>query len=348
MRQKTLGRTGLTISELCLGTINCGWRIDQETAFAIFDRFYQAGGNFFQAAGVPPALSMFDWAEQPEAQLGRWLRARKIDRERCVISTRVVFGGTAAGLAGPEAAIRQAVEGALRRLQTSYLDLLVFEWSDALWPIDEVLGVVTNLVRAGMLRYCGVSNFPVWRVADAIGTASRRGTVRPESIQADYSLLDHSPMELDAMDLARECRLAFLAKSPMAGGALASPSLLHGLPSSERQCRLQARYANERNQRIIGELLSLSQQRGAPPAQVALAWVLSKHEVAAPVIGVTTLRQLDDAIAATGLVFSSDETSRLDAAVYRSIPQRMGRIYPARTVPAYQPPAMPVTLAGHN
>ncbi len=315
MNTRTLGRTGLKVSELCLGTMHFGWKSDQETSFAILDAFGGAGGNFLQAAGIgQEILTRTTWAGLPEAYIGDWLRTRKVDRHSWIISTRLNLPRSLPGGAPAGAAVRQCCEDALRRLQTDYIDFAVCEWTDVLPTMENVVFALSTLVRAGKLRYFGVAGCPPWRVMEAICHAVRRNVPRPELFQIDFSLLDRSPYEQDAMDLCQEYRLGFLATSPLAGGFLTNRFGLGKPIASEQSRRLQRRYHDRRGRAVLAGLDVIARDRGVTIPQVALAWVLSHRMVTAPVIGVTTVVHLLDAVAATRLNLSDGELRRLELA----------------------------------
>jgi aryl-alcohol dehydrogenase-like predicted oxidoreductase len=211
MNQRKFGRTGLSVSELCLGAMQFGWLTNSETSHGILDAYRAAGGNFIQTSTCGPADAGPGLCRSEEI-VGSWLQANPRARTDLVLSTRMRFARPVPGFrSGLADSIRRQCEESLRRLHTSHLDLLVIEWSDALLPMDEVLGSIDDLVRAGKLRHVGASGFPVWRFMESLGRSARRGGCRLESFQADYSLLERAPFEPDAIELAREYRVALLA-----------------------------------------------------------------------------------------------------------------------------------------
>lgn len=317
MNQRKFGRTGLPVSELCLGAMQFGWLTHEETSTAILDAYRAAGGNFIQTTTCGPGGPGAALCRSEEI-VGAWLQANPRARDGCVLSTRMRFSRPAPGFrAGLADAIRRQYDESLRRLRSSHLDLLVCEWSDALVPMEDVLGAVDDLVRAGKLRYVGAAGFPVWRFMESLGRSARLGGSRLESFQADYSLLERAPFEPDAVDLAREYRVALLAQSPLAGGFLTG--FYHVPPPLEtaRTRRLRERYGNVRGHAVLATLGDLAVELGATTAQVALAWVLTRSGVTAPLLGFLAPEQVHEAAAATRLVLSPVHLDRLEAASRR-------------------------------
>ncbi len=316
MNQRKFGRTDLPVTELCLGAMQFGWLTNEATALAILDAYRAAGGNFIQTttcgrAGGP------GWCRSEET-VGAWLRANPRARDGLIISTRMKIARPVPGFrAGLADAVRRQCEESLRRLGTTHLDLLVCEWSEGLLPIDEAFGAFDDLLRAGKLRYVGAAGFPVWRFMEALGRSTRRGTSRFESFQADYSLLERGGFEPDAVDLAREYRVALLAQSPLAGGFLTGFYHLPQNPETARTRRLRERYGNVRGHAVLALLTDIAAEQGATIAQVALAWVLTRSSVTAPLLGFLAPEQVHEAAAATRLRLEPVQLERLEAAARR-------------------------------
>jgi aryl-alcohol dehydrogenase-like predicted oxidoreductase len=299
MNHRKFGRTDLHVSELCLGAMQFGWLTDQATAFAILDAFHAAGGNFIQTASdgarsddVPAALC------RSEEIVGAWWHARRVPRESLVLGTHVRLvrepGQSAPALA---ARVRADLEGILRRLGTTYLDVLMCEWSPAWTPPDDLLRALDELRRAGMLRQIGASGFPAWRLMECLCHSLRRDRPRFEVTQAPYSLLERAPFEPDLRELASENRVAFIAQSPLAGGVLADRFL--AATDTPRARRLQARYSDAGP--VMARLRQVARELDVLPAPIALAWTLRRPEVTAALIGCSRVEHVHDAVAATRL-----------------------------------------------
>ncbi|HTO04099.1 MAG TPA: aldo/keto reductase [Opitutus sp.] len=314
IKQRTLGRTGLKVSELCLGTMNFGWRTDEEKSFAILDGFRAAGGNFIQAMGHCPAPAITAASTTfSEEVVGRWWQSRAIPRGELVLATRLGFGRAPEGVPMIKF-VQDCVRESLRRLQTSYVDLLILEWNESLLPMRELMDIFDVLVRGGITRYIGAANFPVWRVADAIGRAYLGNHNRMEALQSDYSLMTRAQFEPEAMSLCEEQRLGFLARSPLAGGFLVRGKGLHPRFNSSRHDWLEERFGNHYGDTALAAVSEVAARHEASPAQVSLSWVLHNAAVTSAVIGVHSVAQLNDLVKATSLPLSVVDLVQLDEA----------------------------------
>jgi len=314
IKQRTLGRTGLKVSELCLGTMNFGWKTDEQKSFAILDAYFEAGGNFIQATGHCPAPALTAASTTfSEEVVGRWWDSRAILRSQLVLATRLSLRRVPEGVPMAKFA-RDCVRQSLRRLKTTYLDILVIEWSESLLPMREFMEVFDALVRGGLVRYIGAANFPVWRVADAIGRAHLRNHCRMETLQSDYSLMTRARFEPEAMSLAQEQRLGFLARSPLAGGFLARGKGLGVQFGSSRHDWLEQRFGNVYGDVAQAAVTDVASRHEASSAQVALSWVLHNPAVTSAVIGVQSVAQLGELVQATSLRLSTTDLEQLDHA----------------------------------
>jgi aryl-alcohol dehydrogenase-like predicted oxidoreductase len=250
--------------------------------------------------------------------VGAWLQANPRARDHLILSTRLRIARPAPGFrAGLADSIRRQCEESLRRLHTTHLDLLVCEWSDASQSIDDVMGAFDDLIRAGKLRHVGAAGFPVWRFMEALGRSARRGGCRFESLQGDYSLLERAPFEPDAVDLARDYRVALLAQSPLAGGFLTGSYHLPQNPETARTRRLRERYGNARGYAVLATLTDIARRLDTTPAQVALAWLLTRGTVTAPLLGFISPGQVHEAVAATQRNLEPEFATQLEAASRR-------------------------------
>src|ERR1043166_1273446 len=179
IKQRIMGRTGLKLSELCLGTLNFRWKTDEKSAFAILDAYHAAGGNFIQATSRSPELMLPSASSNVSEEIvGRWWKTKGIPRQDLFLTTRISVRQPAEGEGTFTKIVRQAAQDSLRRLQTHYLDMVIFEWNHGLVPIRYTLEVFDQVVRSGSARYVGAANFPVWRVVDALGRAYQRNHCR--------------------------------------------------------------------------------------------------------------------------------------------------------------------------
>ena len=314
IKQRTLGRTGLKVSELCLGTMNFGWTTDESKAFAILDAYFAAGGNFIQATGYCPVTPMTAASTTfSEEVVGRWRNSRGIARSKLVLATRIHLGRAPDGVP-PGRFAQDCVRQSLRRLEVQYLDLVVIEWSDSLLPLHGLMDVFDALVRGGLVRYVGAANFPVWRVVETLGRAFLNNHSRMETLQSDYSLMTRAHFEPEAMALSQEQRLGFLARSPLAGGFLARGTGFGDRFNSSRRDWLEQRFGNAYGEAAQAAVADVALRHEASSAQVALSWVLHNPAVTAAVIGVQSVRQLNELIPATSLTLSHRDLEQLERA----------------------------------
>jgi len=315
IKQRTMGRTGLKLSELSLGALNFGWKTDENLAYAILDAYYAAGGNFIQASSRSPELVLPSAStSRCEEIVGRWWTIRRIPRERLFLTTRVHVRPPPPGKGSFMKVVRQAMQDSMRRLRTHYIDLVIFEWNDRLVPMGLALEAFDLVVRTGSARYIGAANFPAWRVVDSLGRASLGNQNRIEALQADYSLMTRARFEPEAMALCQEQRLGFFASSPLAGGFLARGRDLESMLHAVRRNRLLEQFGNAYGDRAQSAVAEVAARHSASSAQVALAWVLHNPTVTSAVIGVNSVAQLNELVQATSLSLSATDLEQLDRA----------------------------------
>lgn len=313
MNYRFLGRTGLKVSELCLGTQTFGWGADEATAHRLADRFVEAGGNFFDTSNIYNQ-------GQSETMLGNWLKSRG-QRSKVVIATKVFFptadGPNDTGLSRKH--IFDQIDASLRRLQTDYVDLYQTHCWDASTPLDETLGALNDLVRVGKVRYIGASNYAPSQLMKAIMLSQQHGWARFDCLQPEYSLLVRST-EWELLPLCRAEGLGVICWSPLAGGWLSGkyrrdqpPPPDSRVGRADRWDDLPAQRESERTWQIVDALWELSQALGKTPSQIALNWLLQQPGVTAPIIGVRTLAQLEDNLGCVGWSLGADDLARLDA-----------------------------------
>ncbi len=287
IKQRSLGRTGLNVSELCLGTMNFGWKTDEAASFAIMDAFHAAGGNFLQAAAVTPQFSLPSISTTvAEEVLGRWHLSRRIPRRDLVLATRLKLRLPPGLGLNIGKVVRESVAVSLHRLRVDYLDLLMLEWNEELLPKEQLLEAFNVAVRDCHVRYIGVANFPAWRVADCIAHAFHRNASRMESVQGDYSLMTRARYEPEAMALCHEHKLGFIAASPLAGGFLVGKSRAAASVDWSRRKWILDRFQNTYGDAARTAVADVAARHAASSGQIALAWVLSNPTVSSAMIGV--------------------------------------------------------------
>ena len=317
MRHVRLGRTGLTVSRLCLGTMTFGLQCDEATSRAILDRAAAGGITFLDAADVYPVGGGFQTAGRTEVIVGRWLEGR---RHEFIVATKC--GGAMSERPWDRGTSRKhvldAIDASLRRLRTDYVDLYQLHHPDPETPIDESLRALDDVVRAGKARYVGCSNFPAYQLARALGRSELLGVGRFDTVQPRYNLLFRQ-IERDLLPLCREEALAVIPYNPLAGGLLSGKHRRETGPTPGTRFtlgnaagRYQDRYWHEREFATVEALRPLAAEAGLSPTQLALAWTLAEPAITAPIVGASRPEQLDDAIAAVEKPLDAALKARLD------------------------------------
>ncbi len=315
MEYRRLGRTGLKVSPLCLGTMQWGWTADVETAFGIMDAFTDAGGNFLDTADMYSRWVDGNQGGESEEIIGRWLHARRA-RHEIVLATKVRGpmwdGPNGEGLSRGH--IIKACEDSLRRLQTDYIDLYQAHWYDVDTPVEETLAAFDLLVGQGKVRYVGCSNHPAWRLMAALWTSDARNLVRYETLQPHYNLVHRAEFERELADVCVTYELGVMPYSPLAGGFLTGKYTPDDTPAGARSESVRSRYFNEAGWRTLDAVQQVANEEGVSPASVALAWLLARPGVTAPIIGANSAEQLAGSLAAVDLILTDDQRARLDDA----------------------------------
>ncbi len=314
MEYRKLGRTGLKVSELCLGTMQFGWTADEPTSFAIMDRFVEVGGNFLDTADIYTTWSDKSYGGKTEEIMGRWLKERK-NRHDLVIATKVRGemwkGANGEGLSRGH--ILRAVDDSLRRLQTDYIDLYQCHWADLDTPIEETLETLNDLVRWGKVRYIGASNYPAWRLLEGLWVSDSKNLARFDCYQPEYSLMVRWKFEPEAMKVCKHYGLGVIPYSPLAGGFLSGKYRSGAAkPESVRADGILSNYGNDRGYAIIEALEAIGKAHSKTVAQTSLAWMLSNPVITAPILGANTVGQLDDVLGTAGYRLSPEEVAKLN------------------------------------
>lgn len=315
MNYRNLGRTGLKVSELCLGTMQWGWTADEETSWRVMDVFVEAGGNFLDTADIYSNWAPNNPGGVSEEIIGRWMKARK-NRHQMVVATKVRGrmweGPNGEGLSRVH--ILKACEDSLRRLQTDYIDLYQAHWYDAETPIEETMDALDALVRQGKVRYVGCSNYPAWRLMEALWASDKRNLVRYDSLQPHYNLAHRAEYERELKEVCLTFGLGVIPYSPLAGGFLTGKYAKESAAESARAEGVKRRYFNEAGWRVLDAVKAVAAETGATPTAVSLAWLLAQPEVTAPIIGANSVEQLQASLAACDLKLTSSQLALLDQA----------------------------------
>lgn len=317
---RLLGRSGLRVSPLCLGTMtfgtDWGWGSDEPTSRKIFDAYAERGGNFIDTADLYTNGTS-------EEYVGKFVGER---RDRFVIATKFTFNKTAFGEGAggdPNAGgnhrkhMRNAVEASLKRLNTDYIDLYWVHAFDGRTPVEETLRALDDLVKQGKVLYLGVSDYPAWKVAEANTMAVFRGWTAWTALQIEYSLVERTP-ERDLMPMARDFGMAVTPWSPLAQGALTGKFLDDSADADSRlkkdQNRRNSKYQNERVNQIAQATVDVAKRKSVSPSQVALAWLLAQPGVTSPIIGARKLDHLNDNLDGVNVDLTSDDLATLNEA----------------------------------
>ncbi|MCP9438907.1 MAG: aldo/keto reductase [Nitrospira sp.] len=302
-----LGRSGLKVSRLCLGTMNFGPQTSEAESFAIMDRALELGINFFDTANVYGWKVGEGWTEQI---IGRWFKQGGGRRDKVVLATKV-YGRMGDGPNQSRLSalhIKRACEESLRRLGTDYIDLYQMHHVDRESPWDEIWQAMEQLVRLGKIIYVGSSNFAGWHLAQAQETAKSRHFLGLVSEQSLYNLLERT-VELEVIPACQAYGIGLIPWSPLARGALAGA---FAPVTGGRRAGAEVKQEIERHRVQLEAYESFCRERDEPPGAVALAWLLHQPAVTAPIIGPRTVEQLNDSMRALSVTFSRDQLKRLD------------------------------------
>ena len=312
MRYKLLGKSGLRVSEVCLGTMtfgeDWGWGSSQEESRKVYDAFLEAGGNFIDTANVYTNGTS-------EKLLGEFMQGH---RERIVLATKYTNAapGTDPNAAGNQRkSMVQAVEASLKRLKTDSIDLYWLHIWDQITPIEEVMRAFDDLVRQGKILYIGVSDMPAWVVAKANTLADLRGWTPFVGLQVEYSLIERTP-ERELLPMAASLGLGVTAWSPLAGGVLTGKQLdVSGAKDSRQNDAGMKQFmaSDARKEAIAREVVAVARESGHSPAQVALAWIRQRSTAMIPIIGARRLAQVQDNLACVDIQLEPSLVQRLDS-----------------------------------
>lgn len=312
-----MGRTGLKVSAICLGTMTFGLQTDEATAFAIMDRASDGGVTFLDTADVYPLGGTLETVGRTEEIVGRWLQGR---RDRYILATKCtgVMGPGPNDRGSSRRHIIAACEASLRRLQTDYIDLYQMHHADPETPIDETLRALDDLVRAGKVRYLGCSNYRAWQLATALWTSDHLGLARFDCDQPRYNVL-YRDIEADLLPLCRAQGVGIIAYNPLAGGFLSGKYQPGEAPREGTRFTLgraarmyQARYWREAQFEAVEELKRFFQGREHSLTQAAVAWVLAQPGVTSAIVGASRPDQLTETLAAASISLDSEEVQALD------------------------------------
>ncbi len=305
MQYKLLGRSGLKVSELCLGTMGFGtengWGADKETSFAIMEKFAEAGGNFLDTANIYKLGNS-------EKIIGEFISSH--DRDFFVIATKYSLkdNNTNPNASGNNRKnMMRSVEESLKRLQTDFLDVLYLHIWDDLTPIDEVLRGLDDLIWQGKVNYAAISDTPAWIVSKGNTLAELMGWSQFIALQVEYSLLQRTP-ERDLIPMAKHFGMTLTPWAPLAGGALTGKYLR----GDKGRIKEGSNRLSENSRRITKEVIAVAEKLNVQPSHVALKWVMQKNFSTIPIVGATKLLQLEENLKVMNVVLSDEDIQRLN------------------------------------
>jgi aryl-alcohol dehydrogenase-like predicted oxidoreductase len=336
MKRRRLGGSGITVSEICMGTMTFGSQCDEQLSFRIMDRAWDAGIDFLDAAEmypVPPTAEAFGRTEEI---VGRWMKTRP--RESVIVATKIT--GPAHGWFVPpvrhghsaldRVQIVRAVEASLRRLQTDYIDLYQTHWPDHGARYEDVLEPLTQLVRQGKIRAIGCSNETCWGVMKSLAAAEKFDLCRYDTIQNNFSLINRR-CESELAQVCRRENISLLPFSPLGGGVLTGKYRHSDPPGArfteyrklgERQQRLAERFLNDRTRETVSRLSVIAEDLGISLTALSVAWSKQHDFVASTIIGATTVEQLEESLAADNLILDQETLRRINE-IDEAIPNPM-------------------------
>jgi len=310
---RELGRSGLQVSPIAFGGNVFGWSADEKTAFTLLDAFVDAGFNLVDTADVYPAWVPGNRGGESETIIGRWLQ-HSGKRDKVVIATKVAKWAERPGLSADN--INAAIKDSLRRLQTDVIDLYQAHEDDESVPLEESLGAFARLVQAGKVRAIGASNYSAARLREALKVSADYHLPRYETLQPEYNLYDRAGYEAELEPLAREQGLGVISYYSLASGFLSGKyrTAQDVGKSAARGAKVAAQYLNPRGLRILQALDDVAASHNATPAQVALAWLIARPGITAPIVSATSVQQLQEVLAAAQLAMTPVQLAQLDSA----------------------------------
>lgn len=327
MEQRRLGKSGIFVSNLCCGTMTFGSQNTEAEGFAIMDRAYDAGIDFFDTAEIYPVPPDPKWVNRTEEIVGKWLKTKP--RDAITIATKIV-GPSQGWFTAPVRSgksihdrhnIVRAVEGSLRRLQTDYIDLYQTHWAEHGTPYEETMEALTDLKDEGLVRIVGSSNENAWGAMKAEAVSAANGYARYETIQNNYSIVNRR-FEDDLAEICRREQISLLPFSPLGGGVCTGKYQDGAFPegarfsnymaAGPRQQAMVGRFVNEKSLSTVAELKVLADELAVPLAALCVAWSQQNDFVASTIFGATSLEQLAEILPAHDLKISDEMMTRID------------------------------------
>ena len=327
MERRRLGSSGVTVTDICMGTMTFGCQCDEKLSFEIMDRAYDAGIDFYDAAEIYPVPPSVETYGVTEEIVGRWMKTKP--RESIIVATKVT--GPGHGWFVPPVRhgrttldrfqIIQAVEGSLQRLQTDYIDLYQTHWPDHWARYEDILEALTVLIKQGKIRVAGCSNETCWGLMKSLWSAEQHGLSRYDSVQNNFSIINRR-CESELAQVCRREQVSLLPYSPLGGGVLTGKYSDGAWPdgarfsnyrnAGERQQGILRRFLNDRSLQTVELLKPIAADLGVSLTALAVAWSRQHDFVASTIIGATTVEQLNESLAAKDLILDDETMKRID------------------------------------
>lgn len=338
MKERRLGRSALSVSEICLGTMTFGSMADERESFAILDRAFEAGVNFLDVAEVYPVPPDTKWAGASEEIVGKWLRDKP--RDSVFVATKIAGPGggwfqtpVRGGHTGFDRhSVERAIDASLEKLGIDYVDLYQTHWPDRVLPVEEQMEALDRAVQAGKVRVLGCSNESAYGLTKTLWAAEKVGAARHQTIQNNFSLLNRR-FEDGLSEVCREEKVSLLPYSPIAGGVLSGKYQDGAFPDgarftlyrehSPRTKFMTERFLNERSLETTAQLMEVANEAGMSIVTLAIAWTLTHPFVGSTIIGATSVEQLEPHLKATETELSADVLAECER-ITRAIPYPMG------------------------
>jgi aryl-alcohol dehydrogenase-like predicted oxidoreductase len=320
MEYRRLGRTGLKVSTICLGTMQFGWTANEEQSFQVMDRAIELGCNFFDTADVYSRWYEGNEGGESETIIGNWLAEGRVRREDLILATKVRGkmgdGPNNQGLSRHH--ILHAVEESLDRLQTDYIDLYQVHSPDRETPLEETLQALDDLVRVGMVRYIGCSNYPAWLLTKSLWISDVKGLSRFDCLQPHYNYVRRREFEQELQEVCLDQGVGVIPYSPLGGGFLTGKYRQdEPMPESARAAGVKSRYMNEWGFTALEKLKEAGREREATVTQMAIAWVLANPAVSSAIIGANSVEQLEEIVGGIEVRLTAEEKAALDEVTER-------------------------------
>ncbi len=328
MEFRRLGKSAVTVSDLCLGTMMFGSTNTEEESFAIMDRALEAGIDFFDTAEIYPVPPKAEWVNRSEEIVGKWLKRH--NRDEIILATKVTGPGHGwfrppvrkGHTALDRVHIRRAIEGSLERLGTDYVDLYQTHWPDHDARYEDTLEALDELVQEGLVRVIGSSNENAWGMMKAEAVAEREGVARYDTVQNNFSILNRR-FEDDMAEVARRESISLLPYSPLAGGVCSGKYCDGKVPKGarfseylknegDRQKKMAHRFVNEKSLATVKELMELAKKTGVGVVALCLAWSRQHDFVASSIFGAISLAQLEECLEAKDLILDKETLEEID------------------------------------